>query len=39
MEWAVCTEDEYTENMKEEGWVKSDCRKYLTRQQLEYLNS
>lgn len=37
-EWATCTEEEYTEELKSNGWVKSTSTKYLTRNQLDYLN-
>lgn len=37
--WAIGTEEEYTKEMKDKGWVKSQCRKYLSIKQLKYLNS
>lgn len=36
--WAVGTEEEYTEDMKNEGWILSECIQYLTKEQLKYLN-
>jgi len=38
-EWVVCLESEFTEAMKEGGWVKSECTNYLTLKQLEYLKN
>jgi len=32
-------ECEFTEAMKESGWVKSECTNYLTLKQLEYLKN
>jgi len=37
--WAVCVEEEFTKVMKEHGWVKSETTKYLTKEQLNYLNA
>jgi len=37
--WAVCAEEEFTEVMKEHGIVRSECTKYLTREQLDFLNN
>lgn len=36
--WGVCKEEEFTEKLKENGWVKSDCIKYLNKEQIDYLN-
>jgi hypothetical protein len=35
--WAVCEEEEFTDAYKQHGWHRSDCEKYLTREQLTYL--
>jgi hypothetical protein len=37
-ERAVCSEEEFTDTLKESGWVKSTCTKYLSTTQLAYLN-
>ena len=38
-DWAVCTKEEFTEDMKKEGWVLSETTKYLSKKQIEYLNN
>ena len=35
--WAVCEEKEFTENYIRDGWVRSGCRKYLTKEQNDFL--
>jgi hypothetical protein len=37
-EWAVGTEEEFTEEMKAQGWIKSECKEYLSIEQLNYLS-
>jgi len=36
--WIVCCEDEFTEDIKKQGFIKTECAKYLTLEQLKYLN-
>jgi len=35
--WIVC-EEEFTKDIKNQGFVKSECTKYLSREQLNFLN-
>lgn len=37
-DWAVCKKEEFNDAMKRDGWAKSDVKKYLTPNQLSYLN-
>ncbi|MEK5209138.1 hypothetical protein [Psychrobacillus sp. FSL H8-0510] len=36
--WAVCKKEEFTESMKEGGWVESGSSKYLNSNQFNYLD-
>lgn len=38
--WGICTEYECNKKgFLEKGWVKSECTKYLTEEQLNYLTN
>jgi hypothetical protein len=36
--WGVGYENEYTDKDKENGYIISACRKYLTKEQIEFLD-
>ena len=37
--WMVCIKEEFTEDVKNQGFVESECIKYLTLKQLDYLET